>query len=121
MSFNSGDFVLNPKTNRLIKKNGALHLRILKEKLMKKESKKKVYTLQSETDTDTDMKPVRKPRKRAPKKVIPNFNNISDMSDSELSEMESYIQKRLSKTKIVEPIEETTNAEESEESSESSE
>lgn len=127
MSFNTGDFVLNPNTNRLIKKNGALHLRILKQQLLKKETKKKTYKVQTDTEPETSdyYEPVKRVRKQAPKKMIGSkniqnhFNSISDMSDTELSDMEAYIQKRLGKTKI-EPEIISEQSEQSEQSSSSS-
>jgi hypothetical protein len=122
MSFNSGDFVLNHKTNRLIKRGGALHLRLLKERLREKDNKQKPYKVQ--TDTENEAEPVkRKTRKQAPKKVIgkkninKKFDNLSEMSDSELSEMEQYITRKINKAKIAEPITEV-ESEESESSSE---
>jgi hypothetical protein len=116
MSFNSGEFVLNHKTNRLIKKGGTLHHKLLKERLREKDNKNKSYKVQ--TDTDTDSEPVkRKTRKQAPKKVIgkknlhEKFKNIESMSDSELSEMEQYITRKINKAKISEPVTEVSESE----------
>jgi hypothetical protein len=123
MSFNNNEFVLNHKTNRLIKRGGALHRTLLKESLREKDNKKKPYAVQ--TDTESEAEPVKRTRKQAPKKIIgkknlkSKFDNIDNMTDSEMSEMELYITRKLNKTKIVEPTE--TDIPESSESSESSE
>jgi hypothetical protein len=123
MSFNNNEFVLNPVSNRLIKNGGALHRRLLKASLLKKEQKKKPKTYKVQSDTDTsDYEPVKRPvRKPAPKKVIgkskktlqQHYDNMSDMSESDLSEMEQYIHKQMNKTKITEsePISEISESE----------
>jgi hypothetical protein len=119
--FNSGEFVINPNTGRMIKKGGALHMRTLKASLLKKEEKKKPKTYKVQSDTDTsDYEPVKRPvRKQAPKKAIGkktlqhHFDNMSDMSESDLSEMEQYITRKMNKTKITEqePISEISESE----------
>jgi hypothetical protein len=123
--FNSGEFVINPNTGRMIKKGGALHMRTLKASLLKKEEKKKPKTYKVQSDTDTsDYEPVKRVRKPAKKKAIGkktlqhHFDNMSDMSESDLSEMEQYITRKMNKTKIAEqePISEISESESSSES-----
>jgi hypothetical protein len=120
MSFNDNQFVLNPVSNRLILKGGALHRRLLKASLLKKEEKKKPKTYKVQSDTDTsDYEPVKRVRKPAKKKAIGkktlqhHFDNMSDMSESDLSEMEQYITRKMNKTKITEqePISEISESE----------
>jgi hypothetical protein len=119
MSFNNNEFVLNPVSNRLIRKGGALHRKLLKASLFKKEEKKKIKSYKVQSDTsDTDYEPVKRPvRKQAPKKAIgkktlqQHYDNMSDMSESDLSEMEQYIHKQMNKTKISEPISEISESE----------
>jgi hypothetical protein len=123
MSFNDNQFVLNPVSNRLILKGGALHRRLLKASLLKKEEKKKTKTYKVDTSDTSDYEPVKRPvRKQAPKKAIGkktlqhHFDNMSDMSESDLSEMEQYITRKMNKTKIAEqePISEVSESESSE-------
>jgi hypothetical protein len=120
MSFNDNQFVLNPVSNRLILKGGALHRRLLKASLLKKEEKKKTKTYKVDTSDTSDYEPVKRPvRKQAPKKAIGkktlqhHFDNMSDMSESDLSEMEQYITRKMNKTKIAEqePISEVSESE----------
>jgi hypothetical protein len=120
MSFNDNQFVLNPVSNRLILKGGALHRKLLKASLLKKEEKKKPKTYKVQSDTDTsDYEPVKRVRKPAKKKAIgkknlqTHFDNMSDMSESDLSEMEQYITRKMNKTKIAapEPISELSESE----------
>jgi hypothetical protein len=124
MSFNNNEFVINPISNRLIKNGGALHRKLLKASLLKKEEKKKPKTYKVQSDTDTDYEPVKRHvRKQAPKKVIgkrnlqAHFDSISDMSESDLSEMEQYINKQMNKTKIAAPEPISEESDESELSS----
>jgi hypothetical protein len=124
MSFNNNEFVLNPVSNRLIKNGGALHRKLLKASLAKKEEKKKPKTYKVQSDTDTsDYEPVKRVRKPAKKKAIgkhnlqTHFDNMSDMSESDLSEMEQYITRKMNKTKIAAPEPISEESDESESSS----
>jgi hypothetical protein len=119
MSFNDNQFVLNPVSNRLILKGGALHRKLLKASLLKKEQKQKPKTYKVDTSDTSDYEPVKRVRKPAKKKAIgkhnlqTHFDNMSDMSESDLSEMEQYITRKMNKTKIAEqePISEISESE----------
>lgn len=129
------NYTINPNTGRLLKKGSKLHLKLIKEQIMSRSTKKgrPEYKLESSDDEEgaVPLKAAHRPQIVArvkPKHKLPPPprkhhivsgpqdhprggwtppSDIDTMDDTELSELESYIQRKLNKTKISEPETET--------------
>jgi hypothetical protein len=121
----SDNYTINPSTGRLIKKGSKLHLKLVKEAINKRDTKKgkaEFKLAESDSEEETPKKryvpnPLPSRKKIAVKlvkhKKSVQKSDIDTMDESELSELESYIQKKLNKCHLS-SAQETTEAESSE-------
>jgi hypothetical protein len=101
----SDSYTINHKTGRLIKKGSKLHLKLVKEKLLKQSSKPE-FKIASDSEEEEYKRYV--PNKLPPRKTVKTvkkhkkYSDIDTMNEDELTDLESYIRHKLEKCEITE-------------------
>jgi hypothetical protein len=97
----SDSYTINHKTGRLIKKGSKLHLKLVKEKLLKQSSKPE-FKIASDSEEEEEYKRY-VPNALPPRKTVKKhkkYSNIDAMNEDELTDLESYIRHKLEKCEI---------------------